>query len=978
MERLLRHNEEDLLFTGKNIHCRKKPLFKGLGDSLVYSGYFKKAKNSKEEIVVRKIKKTDCDEEWYDIFNKHIQEKDPIKHENVLKIISYEEMDQWRYFALERYDATLGQFCKGIYKGPMPSDAQVLCQITKGLLFLHKEQCTHGNLTPRTILIASSQPVRMMIKLSEFGLSKFVGQCDDSQAESNDQDGNSFHRAAMKFKYTEELGKQLDLCKKKYWILDGTTTESNQQTPTPNQDTFAAGCLCFYFLKRGAHPFGDDSSSILENIQKRNPVNLKTLQQEKGVWEFAYEPIENMIGDPPTDGKNWLMIAKDHFKKALPLRFEEKKENELGRGGFGIVYKGTYEGNAVAVKVTVKVHLDDARKKDQKREMEEHFLLDHENVLKLLHVDDSRDKTCLVLELCAGTLTDYCEKKYKGPELPPDGLVLYQIANGLHYIHSRNLVHRDVKPDNILISITTPVQMKLSDFGYVKKTSHRGTFTQSGLKGTEKWMAPEILELVIKMEESSDSTSEELPHGTIQSDTFAAGCVFFYFLTRGKHPFGNSYKIPGNIVDNNPIELNQHKQNLQGDDRALYKLIGKMIEPKDERIELPDVIIQMTNLTATRKFKRVARLVRERGRKCVSRFHPKKPVLACGIKNEIIFFSAENWSIPFSNWKRDENKFQIGHEKGITRMEWNADGSQLAIIFREHVIVWSYPSGAILYQKELEKGMDHIEWNPFMPNIFVTFPDDFGTKVFFFNSCPVNQRSFHFCTIECEKMIKSVQWISANRVALGLWKYGGIEIWEIDESTRSEKFVKRLKHESVTGWIADMAWDERTKCLAACSSNGWMTIWSMDSDQPIHAEKVDVVCMSFAWRPNGKPTDDEGMDADRKSADNFILATSGLRDGKIVIWTPLAKEKTRILSQHSDRIVSLSFSPDGRFLASEDGEKLIIWATENWEPVYIDEGDWGKPFSWLYSSSTDVPDYKLTFNSYDGKVVVVEYVVDGQ
>jgi serine/threonine protein kinase len=167
-----------------------------------------------------------------------------------------------------------------------------------------------------------------------------------------------------------------------------------------------------------------------------------------------------------------------------------------------------------------------------------------------------------VLELCAATLAQCLTKDYKGPELPPDGLVLYQIANGLHYIHSRNLVHRDVKPDNILISMTTPVQMKLSDFGFVKKTSHRGTFTQqSGLKGTEKWMAPEILELVIKMEESSrDSTSEELPHGTIQSDTFAVGCVFFYFLTRGKHPFGrNSSRILVNIVDNKPTELDQQK-----------------------------------------------------------------------------------------------------------------------------------------------------------------------------------------------------------------------------------------------------------------------------------------------------------------------------------------------------------------------------------------------------------------------------------
>jgi serine/threonine protein kinase len=124
----------------------------------------------------------------------------------------------------------------------MPSDAQVLCQIINGLLYLHGEQCSHGNLTPRTILIASSQPVRMMIKLSEFGLSKFGDQCD------------------------EKLGKSQELCLRKYWILNGT--------PTPNQDIFSAGCLCFYFLKRGVHPFGSNSSSILENIQEQNPVNL--------------------------------------------------------------------------------------------------------------------------------------------------------------------------------------------------------------------------------------------------------------------------------------------------------------------------------------------------------------------------------------------------------------------------------------------------------------------------------------------------------------------------------------------------------------------------------------------------------------------------------------------------------------------------------------------------------------------------------
>jgi WD40 repeat protein len=121
---------------------------------------------------------------------------------------------------------------------------------------------------------------------------------------------------------------------------------------------------------------------------------------------------------------------------------------------------------------------------------------------------------------------------------------------------------------------------------------------------------------------------------------------------------------------------------------------------------------------------------------------------------------------------------------------------------------------------------------------------------------------------------------------------------------------------------------------------------------------------------------------------------SGMDKGRILIWTPLdSKEKTRILSQHSGWVDLLSFSPNGRFLASADDDgKLIIWTTEvkqengtdkeavvikqliysmlfqNWEPVYIGKVEIHlERFSWL-SSSTDVPDYKLTFNSIGDQV----------
>ncbi len=71
------------------------------------------------------------------------------------------------------------------------------------------------------------------------------------------------------------------------------------------------------------------------------------------------------------------------------MKVDDKKV--LGSGTYGNVYPGTFEGNAVAVKI----FRDDERKQEQKREMEAHLRLDHENVLKLLHVDDSRDKMLL-------------------------------------------------------------------------------------------------------------------------------------------------------------------------------------------------------------------------------------------------------------------------------------------------------------------------------------------------------------------------------------------------------------------------------------------------------------------------------------------------------------------------------------------------------------------------------------------------------
>ena len=164
----------------------------------------------------------------------------------------------------------------------------------------------------------------------------------------------------------------------------------------------------------------------------------------------------------------------------------------------------------------------------------------------------------IVLELCAASLEKCClddshPKKYRGP-MPSDVEVMLQIAKGLKYIHSRELVHRDIKPENILISLSQPIMMKLSDFGLCEEVKKTGIYSSSGVNGTIYWMAPELMLDLSKLTFTTTSDTG-LTKYSYSSDIFSTGCVFFFFLTRGIHPFGNPHYVTANIFEDNPEEF---------------------------------------------------------------------------------------------------------------------------------------------------------------------------------------------------------------------------------------------------------------------------------------------------------------------------------------------------------------------------------------------------------------------------------------
>nr|XP_037849452.1 serine/threonine-protein kinase/endoribonuclease IRE1 isoform X2 [Chlorocebus sabaeus] len=210
----------------------------------------------------------------------------------------------------------------------------------------------------------------------------------------------------------------------------------------------------------------------------------------------------------------------------------------LGHGAEGtIVYRGMFDNRDVAVKRILPECFSFADREVQLlRESDE-----HPNVIRYFCTEKDRQFQYIAIELCTATLQEYVEQKdFAHLGLEPITL-LQQTTSGLAHLHSLNIVHRDLKPHNILISMPNAhgkIKAMISDFGLCKKlAAGRHSFSRrSGVPGTEGWIAPEML--------SEDC--KENPTYTV--DIFSAGCVFYYVISEGSHPFGKSLQRQANIL----------------------------------------------------------------------------------------------------------------------------------------------------------------------------------------------------------------------------------------------------------------------------------------------------------------------------------------------------------------------------------------------------------------------------------------------
>ncbi|KAF3154107.1 bifunctional endoribonuclease/protein kinase ire1 [Orbilia oligospora] len=246
----------------------------------------------------------------------------------------------------------------------------------------------------------------------------------------------------------------------------------------------------------------------------------------------------------------------------------------LGYGSHGTrVFKGKFGDREVAVKRLFIDSYDIASHEVNLLQKVD----DHPNVIRYFCQKQTNLFLYIALELCPASLHDVFEAAQHRHILdlmhPPE--VLRQMTMGVQHLHSLKIVHRDIKPQNILVaepkrSLRDPSEIKhpkilISDFGLCKKleadqSSFRATTAHAA--GTSGWRAPELLigesgdaTISSLSEHTNGSTSDSSVLDTLTNrratraiDIFSLGCVFYFVLTGGGHPFGDRYLREGNII----------------------------------------------------------------------------------------------------------------------------------------------------------------------------------------------------------------------------------------------------------------------------------------------------------------------------------------------------------------------------------------------------------------------------------------------
>src|SRR6266849_9049166 len=370
----------------------------------------------------------------------------------------------------------------------------------------------------------------------------------------------------------------------------------------------------------------------------------------------------------------------------------------LGQGGFADVYLGehVYLNTPAAIKI-LQMRLTDDDKRNFLDEARTIARLKHPSIVRILEYDVVDSIPFLIMEYAPNGTLRQCHPK--GTVLPPETIIPYvrQVAAALQYAHDRKLIHRDVKPENMLLGYKNAVL--LSDFG-LAVIVHSSRDRLQTVAGTVTYMAPEQLQ------------GRACP----ASDQYALAAVVYEWLT-GERLFSGSF-----------IEVaSQHvlvpPPSLRGKNPALSPAI--------------DLVIQKAlSKNAEQRFASVLEFASAFEQVCKAELpkqHTSAPVPMGKLITPYRKHSAPVLSIAWSPdgkkiasasadtnvqvWNVDTGSNILtyrGHSSKVNAVAWSPDGTRIASASEDRTVqVWDTTTGETLFiYRGHAKEVSSVAWSP--------------------------------------------------------------------------------------------------------------------------------------------------------------------------------------------------------------------------------------------------------------------------
>ncbi|KAK9003462.1 hypothetical protein V6N11_061024 [Hibiscus sabdariffa] len=331
--------------------------------------------------------------------------------------------------------------------------------------------------------------------------------------------------------------------------FDDATSVQSQPSPNLYNNKLIESAVIIEDVTSNTPADVPSSSAVVPHIQHGTIDETKSNKGSKEEKKSNHKDMKSggkSEGGSVIDAKKVEIEAEIHGLQQIIKNADIEELQELGSGTFGTVYYAKWRGTDVAVK-RIKESCFSGRPSERERLTNEFWReaqilskLHHPNVVSFYGVvtDGPEETMATVTEyMVNGSLRNALLKKDRALDRRRKVILALDAAFGMEYLHSKNIVHFDLKCDNLLINLKDPQRpiCKVADFGLSR--IKRNTLVSGGVRGTLPWMAPELLN------GSSTRVSEKV-------DVFSFGIALWEIQT-GEEPYASMHcgAIIGGIVN---------------------------------------------------------------------------------------------------------------------------------------------------------------------------------------------------------------------------------------------------------------------------------------------------------------------------------------------------------------------------------------------------------------------------------------------